>query len=331
MGTGLGRSAPDVSATPAPPDAATLDRYLQISLRSVINLGADLYNSDKPDECYKHFRQSLEALIPVLSHHPDLQTFIERALSDVESDPEWRVTMAAKATMPSPKSYPVIRQKAFALRGVLNQVRSAVNDYANAKGAWPGPGKDKQPLIPPDIVKPEDRKPWIPPETKPEEKKPEVIPVPPVIEPPDKKPDETKPEDKKPEDKKPEDKKPEDKKPEDKKPAAPEAAAPVESKPVVRGTIAGTVSFQGKPLPCGMVFLTLEEEDKAYPGTIQKDGSFAIDGIPAGTYKVTVTTASLIPSEVKPAALPPKYSDIKTSGLTFEVKGGKNAFELKLE
>src|SRR5262249_22097257 len=62
----------------------------------------------------------------VLSGHPGLQKTIKDALDKVEKDPDWRVKMAAKATMPNPELAPVGRQKAFALRSVFNDVRTAL-------------------------------------------------------------------------------------------------------------------------------------------------------------------------------------------------------------
>ena len=53
-------------AAPAPAagdntTGSALDRYLYTSLRIVINHGVDLYNTGRVDECYAHFRQSLQA------------------------------------------------------------------------------------------------------------------------------------------------------------------------------------------------------------------------------------------------------------------------------
>jgi len=108
-------------------DSKALDRYLYTTLRLVINHGVDLYNAGQHQECYAHFRQSLQDLSPVLSAHPDLQKSIKEALDKVEKDPEWRVKMAARATMPNPQLAPPLQQQAFALRAVFNDIRATLN------------------------------------------------------------------------------------------------------------------------------------------------------------------------------------------------------------
>jgi hemoglobin len=135
---GLALAVPAFAAEPAAPDAKALDHYLYTSLRVVINHGVELYNANRVDDCYEQFRQSLQDLIPVLTGHPDLQKLIREALDKVEKDPEWRVKTAARATMPNPELAPVVRQKAFALRAVFNDVRAGLNPEPNKKPTPPG-------------------------------------------------------------------------------------------------------------------------------------------------------------------------------------------------
>ncbi len=108
------------------PDTKALDAYLYTSLRSVINLGVEQYNAGNIDRCVEHFRQSLEQLGPVLSHHPELQAKIKAEIDKIDKDPEYRAKLAAKAQMPNPQLAPANRQMAFALRSVLNDVRSGL-------------------------------------------------------------------------------------------------------------------------------------------------------------------------------------------------------------
>jgi hemoglobin len=145
---GLALAAPARAETGKAPDAKALDAYLYKSLRIVINHGVELYNAGRVEECYDQFRQSLADLVPVLSAHPDLQKMVKGALDKVEKDPEWRVKMAAKATMPNPEIAPVIRQKAFALRAVFNDVRSGLNPEPkkaapSTAGLWDRLGGEK--------------------------------------------------------------------------------------------------------------------------------------------------------------------------------------------
>lgn len=130
----LALAAPAPAADAKGPDQKTLDHYLYTSLRVVINHGVELYNSNRVEECYDQFRQSLQELVPVLSAHPDLQKAIKEGLDKVEKDPEWRVKMAARATMPNPEIAPVVRQKAFALRAVFNDVRAGLNTEPRKPG-----------------------------------------------------------------------------------------------------------------------------------------------------------------------------------------------------
>jgi hemoglobin len=147
----LGFAAGARAADEKPIDSKALDRYLYTSLRFVINHGVDLYNRpDDPrgaEKCYQHFRQSLEELVPVLSNHPDLQKAIKDGLDKAEKDPEWRVKMAARGMMPNPQAVPpgdVVRVKAFALRAVFNDVRSGLNpEPPKAAGLWDRLGGEK--------------------------------------------------------------------------------------------------------------------------------------------------------------------------------------------
>ena len=138
----LGLAVAARAADDKPIDAKALDRYLYTTLRYVINYGVDLYNRSPedprgPEKCYQHFRRSLEELEPVLSHHPNLQKAIKDGLAKVEKDPDWRVKMAARAGMPNPQDAPLMRQMAFALRAVFNDVRNGLNP-APPKTATPG-------------------------------------------------------------------------------------------------------------------------------------------------------------------------------------------------
>lgn len=330
MGSPLAHAALGPTEPPLPPDSATLDAYLHLSLNSIINSGAALYNDFKnpdPEKCYQHYRQSLEALLPVLSHHPDLQAAIRRALEDVEKDPEWRIRMAGKY-LTTPRLQPLVRQKGFALNAFLRELQAKLRDYAN---------------------KPEDKKPLTEKTTSKIPEKPEALTVPPAeilqgkeivkpkaddkkpIEaspavPPEKKPVETSPtmpSDKKSIEKK-EEKKPDAVAPSDKGPGA-------AAQPVLRGTVTGNVFFQKQPLTYGSVVMTLNEEDKAFMGLIQKDGSFVIDNIPAGRYWVTVTLATLFPpKDVKPVVLPEVYTDTKKTPLLWKFEGGQEKMPIYL-
>lgn len=180
----------------APVDVRALDQYMFHSLRFVINHGVDLYNAGDIAACNQHFRRTLESLAPLLGHRPELKKLVETGLAEVDKNEQWRLRMAGlvadggRPAVANPTVLSPERQKAFALRAVLNDVREGLK--TERKPPEPARTDEKKP----PEKKPEEKK---PPEKKPEEKKPEEKkPMPPA------KPDEKKPPEKKPEEKKPE-------------------------------------------------------------------------------------------------------------------------------
>jgi hypothetical protein len=99
-----------------------------------------------------------------------------------------------------------------------------------------------------------------------------------------------------------------------------------------KATISGKVTYRGAPLTGGILTL-YPASGTAYPVPLNADGTFKVSGAPVGTMGVGIATeldpaipAGSLPSiPVKPVAIPPKYKDPKTSGLTWEIKGGRNA------
>jgi truncated hemoglobin YjbI len=182
-------------------------------------------------------------------------------------------------------------------------VLAAINTY-RTQIIEPKKPEDKKPVD----KKPEDKKPV---DKKPVDKKPE-----------DKKPVDKKPEDKKPEDKKPVDKKPVDKKPEDKKPATTGVG---QAPPTAGASITGHVTFNGKPLAGGTVEL-VGATGKSQ-GKIGADGTFSVQGVKPGTYKVAISVQG-----VKNApAIPARYSDADKSGITYQAKDGRQELNLDLQ
>jgi hemoglobin len=354
---GLMLAVPAFAADPAAPDPKALDRYLYTSLRVVINHGVELYNANRVEDCYDQFRQSLQDLIPVLAGHPDIQKDVKEGLDKVEKDPEWRVKMAARATMPNPELAPVVRQKAFALRAVFNDVRAGLNpeprkptppvtatlwdrlggekgvskvvdDFATLVGADPkvditrGGTRKLDELAVADLKKKSIE--FISANTggplkytgksmkaahkgmgiTDEEFDAAVADFAKAL---------------------------------TKNNVNAEAAAallkfvettrkdvvegkkPVDKpKPTEGGTVKGKVTAGGKPLAKGTVSLT-DKDGKAYSTAIAADGTFALEGVPAGAYKVAVTGG------------PAKFADPATSGLTLTVAKGQQNFDVELK
>ena len=129
--------------------------------------------------------------------------------------------------------------------------------------------------------------------------------------------------------------------------------------------VTGTVKFDGKPLPAGMIAFTSEDGRGATSGIA--DGTYLATGVPTGAVKVTVTTPEAaktprpkggavdlskkfgppkgveLPPEAKGAkfnpygesenvvSIPKKYGDPAQSGLTLTVTSGKNTFDVDLK
>lgn len=100
------------------------------------------------------------------------------------------------------------------------------------------------------------------------------------------------------------------KKPEDKK------------KPAGTASITGHVTFKGQPLKGGTIVFT-NKEGKA-EGTIAADGTYKVERVKPGAYTVSIKGA-------KGAAVPAAFGDPKTSSLTYNVKEGRQAFDIALQ
>ena len=105
----------------------------------------------------------------------------------------------------------------------------------------------------------------------------------------------------------------------------------------------GTVTLDGKPLPCGqVVFQPLS--GRIAKGVIE-DGKFtlgtykAADGAVLGRHRVSVTARKTLEGEEPgaigmprfgPSLIPERYGDSAASGLEFEVPSGDNVFHVEL-
>lgn len=132
-------------------DAAVLDGYLHQSLRFVINHGVDLYNTGRIDDCNQHFRRTLEGLAPLMAHRPELQKAIATALAEMESNTPWRLKKAesvldgGRPAVPNANFLTLDRQRAFAWRAVLNEVRDGLRTEAKPMGGGGEPGRTVRP------------------------------------------------------------------------------------------------------------------------------------------------------------------------------------------
>jgi hypothetical protein len=116
-----------------------------------------------------------------------------------------------------------------------------------------------------------------------------------------------------------------------------------------RSAATGTVSFKGKPLAMGTVFM-VGADGIAVPAVINPDGTYRIEGVANGLAKISVSSPKPATPEMiararkgRPPANPPpaqdvanwfeipeKFADPQTSGLTVELKGGENLHDIVL-
>ena len=113
------------------------------------------------------------------------------------------------------------------------------------------------------------------------------------------------------------------------------------------GTAAGKVTYQGKPVVWGSVTLTAADGSMHQVG-INTDGTYRLEKVPVGVAKVGVVSPDPTPSARAKAsedsrvptgmprpqpgawfALPAKFADPGTSGVTLQVGGGSGDIELQ--
>lgn len=95
--------------------------------------------------------------------------------------------------------------------------------------------------------------------------------------------------------------------------------------PKDRGVVTGVVTFDGQPLPGGVLNFQSTERPVGAMIMIKSGGTYATDRAPLGENVVTVETASLqFGNAAAFVRIPLKYSDPKTSGFVVDVKPGMN-------
>jgi hypothetical protein len=110
--------------------------------------------------------------------------------------------------------------------------------------------------------------------------------------------------------------------------------------------LSGTVVFSddGTPVPRGIVILSTPTF--VAQGSIQPDGTYTIgsagaaDGLPRGTYAVTVLGVSDVhvtadadgrPNEHRTPLIDPRYENEATSGLQFTADGSTRTFDIRVD
>jgi len=85
-------------------------------------------------------------------------------------------------------------------------------------------------------------------------------------------------------------------------------------------SVGGKVIYNGKPLDDAVIIFHLKDDQ--FVGAKIKAGQFRVDRVPVGAVKVTI--------ESKKVAIPAKFTDPETSGLSVEIKKGKNPVNFML-
>jgi hypothetical protein len=105
---------------------------------------------------------------------------------------------------------------------------------------------------------------------------------------------------------------------------APPAERPAEAKPAAPDSLKGTITLDGKPITTALVRLTHEEGvGKGYTAKV-KDGSFEVNNVAPGKYKMAITSTD------KAIAFPAKYGNSTTTPVTIEVNKGSQRIDINL-
>lgn len=114
------------------------------------------------------------------------------------------------------------------------------------------------------------------------------------------------------------------------------------------GTVSGTVTFQGKPMPGGYInFYSVTSDGRLLTqksGSIGGDGAYSVDKVPVGDVKITVQPP---PGELKtdmtdkkgslpkrgppPVTLPDKYQDVERTDLKYTVAPGNQKHDVVMK
>ena len=127
-----------------------------------------------------------------------------------------------------------------------------------------------------------------------------------------------------------------------------------------KGTVSGTVTYQGKPVAAGTVTFVPQKGGGAFTASI-REGKYKVEGVPTGAMKIAVSTPSPAPGinqfigkmqpppelrakmapnpsgegSAQPSVpatepIPRKFEDPETSGLTYTVKSGVQVHDIDL-
>jgi uncharacterized protein YxeA len=133
------------------------------------------------------------------------------------------------------------------------------------------------------------------------------------------------------------------------------------SKRIAPGKVTGLVTYKGEPLKSGNLTFHTKDNKGNYQSSLNTDGKYEVFELPVGTHDVTIETESLNPNRKVPTyggamgkgkageqqrvmmgapdpktlaerwrAIPKKYADPKTSGLTATITAGNQSVNFDL-
>jgi hypothetical protein len=104
-----------------------------------------------------------------------------------------------------------------------------------------------------------------------------------------------------------------------------------DKKPEPKGEeVSGKVLLNGAPLKAGSVTFASKDGKTTVATPIAEDGTY-LARVPQGEYTVAIGPPKVKDPKNPPPAIPAKYSDPKTSGITYTVTAGKQTFDLDLK
>ncbi len=102
--------------------------------------------------------------------------------------------------------------------------------------------------------------------------------------------------------------------------------------------VRGTVQFRGQPVTYGVINFFPSDGGRALGGPLQSDGGYRFE-LPEGEYGVIINAPSPLPPGWKEGdpvptgkpLVPPKYSRVRTSGLTATVSPGDDSIQINYD
>jgi hypothetical protein len=107
--------------------------------------------------------------------------------------------------------------------------------------------------------------------------------------------------------------------------------------PARNGEVSGVVKFRGSPLPSGTVTFVMGDGEK-FGAAIGTGGEYSLMGLPRGPARVTVASHPRVPEGFQGARprephvqIPDRYREAESSPLSFELKGGRQQYDIDLK